>query len=108
MRKVQSFSVDDVHDKEVLDLLNKLSSKSSTISKSAYIVNLIKEDLKKEKQIFTAEQRDEIKNILLDVLKTHPEIAFTNVETEIKENDVDPDVLDALGQFNNIGGLNNE
>ncbi|NFO48357.1 hypothetical protein FDB40_15840 [Clostridium botulinum] len=104
MRKVQSFSVDDVEDKEVLDLLNKLSSKGSKTNKSAYIVNLIKEDIKKEKKLFTDEQREEIKQIFMDLLKDHPEVALTKTESHEL---FDPDVLDALGQFD-IGGINND
>ncbi|MBY6860779.1 hypothetical protein [Clostridium botulinum] len=104
MRKVQSFSVDDVEDKEVLELLNKLSSKGSKTNKSAYIVNLIKEDIKKEKKLFTDEQREEIKQIFMDLFKDHPEVALTKTENH---EVFDPDVLDALGQFD-IGGINND
>lgn len=93
MRKVQSFSVDDITDKEVYELLTELSAKGN---KSAYIVNLIKADLKKKKELFTEEQKEEIRNIIREFVSAGNEISLDKIEDKNKK-----DILDALSQFDN-------
>lgn len=86
-RVIKSLSLNTVED---LDIIDKLESVGNI---SEYIKRLIREELKNN-SAFTTNQISEIKNIIQDMIK----------DKSIKiddENDieVDPELLDALDQF---------
>lgn len=86
-RVVKTVSLNDETDK---DLINKLESVSNI---SDYIKSLIAADIR-ENSLFTKEQKDEIKKLILKVL---------NDENFIKDNSVkaDKDQLDAIDELFN-------
>lgn len=86
MRKVKSFSVDDVLDLDIIDHLDKQSNTSE------YIKRLIRNDINNKPQVLTEAQKEEVMRIVSDMLK--------NKNISIKEEEVfDKDAMDALSQF---------
>lgn len=85
MRKVKSFSVDDVLD---LDIINHLDKQSNT---SEYIKRLIRNDINNKPEVLTEAQKEEVMRIVSDMLK--------NKNISIKEEVFDKDAMDALSQF---------
>ena len=88
-RKVRSFSLNTEEDKDILDKLEEVNNISE------YIKNLIRSDISNGTNL-TKTQREEVKRIVMEILK--------DKAIEIKEEDIeekyDPDVVDALDQFN--------
>ena len=88
-RKVRSFSLNTEEDKDILERLEELPNISD------YIKRLIREDISNGSSL-TASQRDEVKRIVMEILKDKC--------IEIKEEDIeskfDEDAIDALDQFN--------
>lgn len=85
MRKVKSFSVDDVLD---LDVINHLEKQINT---SEYIKRLIRNDINNKQEILTTAQKEEVKSIFLELLK--------DKKISLKEEMFDEDAKAALGQF---------
>lgn len=86
MRKVKSFSVDDVLDLDIIDHLDKQSNTSE------YIKRLIRNDINNKPNALTEAQKEEVMRIVSDMLK--------NKNISIKEEEVfDKDAMDALSQF---------
>lgn len=85
MRKVKSFSVDDVLD---LDVINHLEKQINT---SEYIKRLIRNDINNKQEILTNAQKEEVKSIFLELLK--------DKKISLKEEMFDEDAKAALGQF---------
>lgn len=87
-RKVRSFSLNIEEDKDILDKLEEVNNISE------YIKKLIRQDISNGTSL-TATQREEVKRIVMEILK--------DKSIEIKEEDVnkkfDSDVIDALDQF---------
>lgn len=87
-RKVRSFSLNTEEDKDILDKLEEVPNISE------YIKKLIRDDISNGTSLTTA-QREEVKRIVMEILK--------DKAIEIKEEDIDekfdPDAVDALGQF---------
>ena len=85
MRKVKSFSVDDVLD---LDVINHLEKQSNA---SEYIKRLIRADIVNGSKALTEEQKTEVKRIVLEIIKDQ--------NISIHEEKIDKDIIDALDQF---------
>lgn len=85
MRKVKSFSVDDVLD---LDVINHLEKQSNA---SEYIKRLIRADIVNGSKALTEEQKTEVKRIVLEIIK--------DKDISIHEEKIDKDIIDALDQF---------
>ncbi len=87
-RKVRSFSLNIEEDKDILDKLEEVNNISE------YIKKLIRQDISNGTSL-TATQREEVKRIVMEILK--------DKSIEIKEEDVnkkfDLDVIEALDQF---------
>ena len=87
-RKVRSFSLNIEEDKDILDKLEEVNNISE------YIKKLIRQDISNGTSL-TATQREEVKRIVMEILK--------DKSIEIKEEDVnkkfDLDVIAALDQF---------
>lgn len=87
-RKVRSFSLNTEEDKDILDKLEEVPNISE------YIKKLIRDDISNGTSLTTT-QREEVKRIVMEILK--------DKAIEIKEEDIDekfdPDAVDALGQF---------
>lgn len=87
-RKVRSFSLNTEEDKDILDKLEEVPNISD------YIKKLIRDDISDGTSLTTA-QREEVKRIVMEILK--------DKSIEIKEEDInskfDKDVIDALDQF---------
>ena len=87
MRKVKSFSVDDVLD---LDIINHLEKQSNT---SEYIKRLIRNDINNKSESLTEAQKEEIKRIVLDMLKDK------DISIKEEEEVFDEDAVAAVDQF---------
>jgi hypothetical protein len=85
MRKVKSFSVDDVLD---LDVINHLEKQSNA---SEYIKRLIRADIVNGSKALTEEQKTEVKRIVLEIIK--------DKDISIHEEKIDKDIINALDQF---------
>lgn len=86
MRKVKSFSVDDVLD---LDIINHLDKQSNT---SEYIKRLIRNDINSKTEALTEAQKEEVMRIVLDMLK--------DKNISINEDEIfDEDAVAGLDQF---------
>lgn len=85
MRKVKSFSVDDVLD---LDVINHLEKQSNA---SEYIKRLIRADIVNGSKALTEEQKTEVKRIVLEIIK--------DKNISIYEEKIDKDIINALDQF---------
>ena len=91
-RKVRSFSLNTEEDKDILDKLEEVNNISE------YIKKLIRQDISNGTSL-TATQREEVKRIVMEILK--------DKAIEIKEEDIDekfdPDAIDddseELGEF---------
>lgn len=87
-RKVRSFSLNTEEDKDILDKLEEVPNISD------YIKKLIRDDISNGTSLTTA-QREEVKRIVMEILK--------DKSIEIKEEDIDEkfdeDAIDALDQF---------
>lgn len=87
-RKVRSFSLNIEEDKDILDKLEEVNNISE------YIKKLIRQDISNGTSL-TATQREEVKRIVMEILK--------DKSIKIKEEDVnkkfDLDVIEALDQF---------
>ena len=90
-RKVRSFSLNTEEDKDILEASNSILEVDNI---SEYIKKLIRQDISNGTSL-TATQREEVKGIVMEILK--------DKAIEIKEEDIDekfdPDAVDALGQF---------
>lgn len=86
MRKTKSFSVDDAKDKDILKHLDKMSNAS------AYIANLIRNDMNK-KSTFTDEQKNEIFNLIQQYVNEN------DIIINKTNNGIDSDIVNALDQF---------
>lgn len=99
MRKVKSFSVDDVEDE---DILKKLDSCSNV---SDYIKRLIREDLEKKDVAFSNEQIEVIKDIVNKIIKGKQIVVAEEEKDEMDEavNDIlnSPAAMSALMQYTN-------
>lgn len=102
MRKVKSFSIDDVED---IDIIEKLNSCSNV---SEYIKNLIRNDLNKNHNEFTDSQIEAIKKIVSKMLDGKVIAAPDEADEEIDELDKaakellnNPAAMNALLQYNN-------
>lgn len=87
-RKVRSFSLNTEEDKDILEKLEEVPNISD------YIKKLIRDDISNGSSL-TVIQREEVKRIVMEILK--------DKAIEIKEEDIDekfdPDAVDALSQF---------
>lgn len=84
-RTTTTVSLNKIEDKDIINKLEKVGNKSD------YIKALIREDIKSGSN-FTAEQREEVLNIIKEFLKDK------EVTTKDKEK-VDEDIVNALDQF---------
>lgn len=86
MRKVETYSVDDVLDKDIIDFLKTLPNKSQ------YIKGLIRNDMMSDSTL-TKAQRAEVESIIYKILE--------NKQVQIKDQteEVDSELLEALSQF---------
>lgn len=99
MRKVKSFSVDDVED---IDILDKLESCSNV---SEYIKKLIRDDLNKNHDEFTSSQIEAIKKIVSKMIKGKViDDSEEKNEMDKEVNDIinNPQAMKALMSFDNI------
>lgn len=88
MRKVRSFSVDDVLDLDIIKHLDKQSNASE------YIKRLIRNDINNKPEILTETQKEEVMRIVLDMLKDK------NISIDKKEEEIfDEDAVAAVDQF---------
>lgn len=88
MRKVKSFSVDDVLD---LDIIKHLEKQSNT---SEYIKRLIRSDINSKPKALTEAQKEEVMRIVLEMLKDK------NISIKEKEEEIfDKDAVAELDQF---------
>ena len=87
-RKVRSFSLNTEEDKDILEKLEEVPNISD------YIKKLIRDDISNGSSL-TVIQREEVKRIVMEILK--------DKAIEIKEEDIDEkfdaDAVDALNQF---------
>lgn len=64
-RVTKSFSLDDKLDKNIIEKLDSVPNRSD------YIKNLIAEDLKTKKDVFSIKEKNAIKKIVLDILENY-------------------------------------
>lgn len=64
-RVTKSFSLDDKLDKDIIKKLDEVPNRSD------YIKNLIAEDLKTKKDVFSAKEKNAIKKIVLGILENY-------------------------------------
>lgn len=64
-RVTKSFSLDDKLDKEIIKKLDEVPNRSD------YIKNLIAEDLKTKKDVFSTKEKNAIKKIVLGILENY-------------------------------------
>lgn len=87
-RRVKSFSLNTDEDNDILERLNEVKNISD------YIKKLIREDISNGSTLTTS-QREEVKRIVMEILK--------DKSIDIKEEDIDEkfdnDAVDALDQF---------
>lgn len=86
-RKVRSFSLNTEEDKDILAKLEEVPNISD------YIKKLIRDDILNGTSL-TVAQKEEVKRIVMEILKDKA----IEIKEDINEN-FDPDVVDALGQF---------
>lgn len=90
MRKVETYSVDDKTDIDIINYLKTISNKSQ------YIKSLIRKDME-NKRTLTDAQLAEVEGLIYKILENNK---FTiNNEKKEKEVEVDQDVLDALSML---------
>lgn len=64
-RVTKSFSLDDKLDKDIIKKLDEVPNRSD------YIKNLIAEDLKTKKDVFSTKEKNAIKKIVLGILENY-------------------------------------
>ncbi|ENY98735.1 hypothetical protein HMPREF1092_03293 [Clostridium thermobutyricum] len=64
-RVTKSFSLDDKFDKDIIKKLDEVPNRSD------YIKNLIAEDLKTKKDVFSTKEKNAIKKIVLGILENY-------------------------------------
>ena len=90
MRKVETYSVDDKTDIDIINYLKTISNKTQ------YIKSLIRKDME-NKRTLTDAQLAEVEGLIYKILENNK---FTiNNEKKEKEVEVDQDVLDALSML---------
>ena len=82
MRRVKSFSVDDKKEKEILERLDNCGNISD------YVKRLILEDIRKDEEVFSEDQKEAIKKILSEMLKGKI-VNGNEVDNEVDEYEED-------------------